>query len=165
MLGQQVDTPLNQALKTLGWCPKSSNFSSVRHVVNFCFVNDLCERYTVPCASSLVTPEIRLSHTCGEITKIVLRSMQVSLCLTVQTGRSSYAPGLQCSHLSSLPGRSSAASIRSGRLVAATTVTPFKPSTPSSSVSSWFTTRSVTPVCARLDVDTRFVSKQILGSL
>jgi hypothetical protein len=44
------------------------------------------------------------------------------------------------------PGRSSAASIISGRLVAAITNTPWSPSTPSSAVSSWFTTLSVTPV-------------------
>lgn len=38
------------------------------------------------------------------------------------------------------PGRRSAASMRSGLLVAASTATPVSPSTPSSSVSSWFTT-------------------------
>ncbi len=51
------------------------------------------------------------------------------------------APGKpQYTSLSSRPGLSSAASMRSGRLVAPTTATPFRPSTPSSSVSSWFTT-------------------------
>ncbi|EDO43470.1 predicted protein, partial [Nematostella vectensis] len=48
--------------------------------------------------------------------------------------------------LSSLPGRRRAGSIRSGLLVAARMYTPFRPSTPSNWVSSWFTTRSVTPV-------------------
>lgn len=51
----------------------------------------------------------------------------------------------QYTALSSRPGRSKAASMRSGREVAPMTHTPLRPSTPSSSVSSWFTTRSVTP--------------------
>lgn len=44
------------------------------------------------------------------------------------------------------PDRSKAPSSSSGREVAAITMTPCNPSTPSSSVSSWLTTRSVTPV-------------------
>ncbi len=46
---------------------------------------------------------------------------------------------------SSRPGRSSAESIRSGRLVVAMTTTSSSDSSPSSSVSSWETTRSETP--------------------
>lgn len=48
--------------------------------------------------------------------------------------------------LSNLPGRRRAGSMRSGLLVAAITQTPCKDSTPSSCVSNWLTTRSVTPV-------------------
>lgn len=44
------------------------------------------------------------------------------------------------------PDRNSAPSSSSGRDVAAITMTPWRPSTPSSSVSNWLTTRSVTPV-------------------
>eukprot|EP00982_Pelagococcus_subviridis_P013168 31226-Pelagococcus_subviridis.AAC.7 len=53
---------------------------------------------------------------------------------------------------SNRPGRSNAGSTRSGRDVAPITVTPTSASTPSSSVNSWFTTLSVTPVlsCPRL---------------
>mmetsp|Transcript_6246 Transcript_6246/g.18850 ORF Transcript_6246/g.18850 Transcript_6246/m.18850 type:complete len:232 (+) Transcript_6246:1906-2601(+) len=47
--------------------------------------------------------------------------------------------------LSKRPGRSIAGSMMSGRLVAAMTNTCFLLSMPSSSVSSWFTTRSVDP--------------------
>ena len=50
------------------------------------------------------------------------------------------------SDLSRRPGRSSAASMRSGRDVAASTYTPSRPSAPSICVSIWLTTRSVTPV-------------------
>mmetsp|Transcript_42738 Transcript_42738/g.108106 ORF Transcript_42738/g.108106 Transcript_42738/m.108106 type:complete len:250 (-) Transcript_42738:1014-1763(-) len=42
------------------------------------------------------------------------------------------------------PGRSSAASTQSGRLVAATTITPCRPTSPSISLSSWLSTRSST---------------------
>mmetsp|Transcript_13475 Transcript_13475/g.42318 ORF Transcript_13475/g.42318 Transcript_13475/m.42318 type:complete len:316 (+) Transcript_13475:210-1157(+) len=60
--------------------------------------------------------------------------------------RSTSEGKLTCRRRSRRPGRSSAGSMRSGRLVAATTTTPCSASTPSSSVSSWLTTRSVTPV-------------------
>mmetsp|Transcript_25116 Transcript_25116/g.86002 ORF Transcript_25116/g.86002 Transcript_25116/m.86002 type:complete len:200 (-) Transcript_25116:183-782(-) len=60
--------------------------------------------------------------------------------------RSKASGSPQYSSLSSLPGLRSAASMRSGLEVAPSTDTPVSPSTPSSSVSSWFTTRSVTPV-------------------
>ena len=46
--------------------------------------------------------------------------------------------------LSNLPGRSSASSMMSGLFVAPRTTTPFSSSSPSISVSSWLTTRSVT---------------------
>ncbi len=52
----------------------------------------------------------------------------------------------QNTHLSNLPGRSNAGSIRSGLEVAASTKTLSSFSTPSSCVSSWLTTLSVTPV-------------------
>lgn len=52
----------------------------------------------------------------------------------------------QWSALSRRPGLRRAGSMRSGREVAAKMYTPSKPSTPSSWVSSWLTTRSVTPV-------------------
>eukprot|EP00160_Parvularia_atlantis_P006185 Unigene15378_Nuclearia_a/m.45974 Unigene15378_Nuclearia_a/g.45974 ORF Unigene15378_Nuclearia_a/g.45974 Unigene15378_Nuclearia_a/m.45974 type:complete len:361 (+) Unigene15378_Nuclearia_a:346-1428(+) len=62
------------------------------------------------------------------------------------SARSSSSGIGQHSALSSRPGRSSAGSIRSGRDVAASTYTPCRPSAPSICVSSWLTTRSVTPV-------------------
>ena len=49
-----------------------------------------------------------------------------------------------CSTRSNLPLRSSAGSIISGRFVAATTMTPSMPSTPSMLLSSWLTTRFAT---------------------
>lgn len=52
----------------------------------------------------------------------------------------------QYTDLSSRPGLNKAGSISPGRLVAAKMYTPSKPSTPSSCVNSWLTTRSVTPV-------------------
>ena len=80
------------------------------------------------------------------------------------SARSAASGGRQSTLRSSRPGRSSAGSIRSGREVAAITKTPppppssrsppssWRPSTPSSWVRNWLTTRSVTPVlsCPRL---------------
>mmetsp|Transcript_27219 Transcript_27219/g.60264 ORF Transcript_27219/g.60264 Transcript_27219/m.60264 type:complete len:626 (+) Transcript_27219:604-2481(+) len=51
-----------------------------------------------------------------------------------------------CSSLPSLPGRSMASSMSSSRLVAAIMYTSRLDSRPSSSVSSWLTTRSLTPL-------------------
>mmetsp|Transcript_25866 Transcript_25866/g.61510 ORF Transcript_25866/g.61510 Transcript_25866/m.61510 type:complete len:273 (+) Transcript_25866:336-1154(+) len=62
------------------------------------------------------------------------------------SARSSAEGSPQKMCLSSRPGRRRAASRRSGLLEAARTNTPSRPSTPSSAVSSWFTTLSVTPV-------------------
>mmetsp|Transcript_10455 Transcript_10455/g.26588 ORF Transcript_10455/g.26588 Transcript_10455/m.26588 type:complete len:276 (-) Transcript_10455:8-835(-) len=81
-------------------------------------------------------------------TSAARRNLRVSACSTLQRAGASAATPTY-SRVSSRPGRSSAGSSRSGRLVAAmmNTSTASSPlaCTPSTSASSWLTTRSMTP--------------------
>lgn len=102
-----------------------------------------CALYTSACRSAPEKPSVS-SASCSRSTPGARCSLRASdsmiSCRSILDGMSHRTA------LSRRPGRSSAGSIRSGRLVAASTYTPSRPCAPSISVSIWFTTRSVTPV-------------------
>ena len=92
------------------------------------------------CSDSWSLPLFSLGDTIGKrnVLQTLVNARKIST-------RSSADGKPTCSTLSSRPGRKTAGSIMSCRLVAAIKNTPFRASTPSISVNSWLTTRTLAP--------------------
>lgn len=89
---------------------------------------------------------------------------------TRQCMSASPPPARQPTHLSKRPGRSSAGSRQSGRLVAPMTMTPARDCSPSISCSSWLSMRSPTPtppspLASRMTARPSISSKKMMAGL